>query len=319
MEEHAARVELEPEPLSASAARLWVQDTLGQIGRNDLVESATAGVSELVTNAILHAQTAISVVLQNFGERVVITVTDRAPVHTQSRFSPDAPREEDSTVGRGLGIVRAFAEDWGVVSSTHGKSIWFVPAAAPHALEEFVLPEIELLGEEEPSESDPDGPRVAVEMVDAPVEPMMRYQDRWTELVRELQLIALGEPSPLQAIAAEVCDIVPLTRAQRWMAEDSVARLAAAHEEGRDRVRLTLEVPLVLRDTYIRLRELLARLVSSASHDELLYLTSSPTSSPQFAQLRDCWFLEVIGQLGGAEPTPWRGSFVVEEDSVQCE
>jgi anti-sigma regulatory factor (Ser/Thr protein kinase) len=310
MEEHAVRVELEPEPLSASAARVWVKDSLGRIGRNDLAESATAGVSELVTNAILHAQTAISVVLQAFGERVIITVTDRSPVHAQSRFSPDAPREEDSTVGRGLGIVRAFADEWGVVSSTHGKSIWFIPAAAPRPSEELMLPEIELLGHEQSSESDPEGLRIAVEMIDVPVEPIIRYQDRWTELIRELQLIALGEPSPRQAVAAEICDIAPLTRGQRWMTDDSVGRLAAAHGEGRNSVRLTLEVPVVLRGTYVRLRGLLADLASSAEQDELLYLSSSA----QLAQLREWWFLEVIGQLDGAEPTPWRGSFVVEED-----
>ena len=47
-----------PEPQSVRQARSWVVDELAAIGRPDLVDAAELGVSELVTNAILHADAA---------------------------------------------------------------------------------------------------------------------------------------------------------------------------------------------------------------------------------------------------------------------
>ena len=52
---------LEPDPQSVKRAREWVGDVLERLGRDDLVDSAELGVSELVTNAILHADPPITV------------------------------------------------------------------------------------------------------------------------------------------------------------------------------------------------------------------------------------------------------------------
>ena len=46
---------LSSDPQSAKAARVWVGDVLEELGRVDLIGAAELGVSELVTNAILHA------------------------------------------------------------------------------------------------------------------------------------------------------------------------------------------------------------------------------------------------------------------------
>src|SRR6187200_984371 len=48
-------------PRGVQDARRWVVDTCRDIGRDDLVECAELGVSELVTNALLHATGPITV------------------------------------------------------------------------------------------------------------------------------------------------------------------------------------------------------------------------------------------------------------------
>ena len=45
---------LEPDPESVKEARAWVREVLERLDREDIVETAELGVSELVTNAILH-------------------------------------------------------------------------------------------------------------------------------------------------------------------------------------------------------------------------------------------------------------------------
>jgi anti-sigma regulatory factor (Ser/Thr protein kinase) len=42
-------------PHSVQQARRWVLDAIADIGRTELADTAELGVSELVTNAVLHA------------------------------------------------------------------------------------------------------------------------------------------------------------------------------------------------------------------------------------------------------------------------
>ena len=52
---------LEPDPESVKEARAWVREVLERLDREDIVETAELGVSELVTNAILHGSPPITV------------------------------------------------------------------------------------------------------------------------------------------------------------------------------------------------------------------------------------------------------------------
>lgn len=307
MEEYAARIELEPEPQSAPGARRWVREVLEELGRPDLTESAAAGVSELVTNGILHAHTSISLVLQAFAERVVISVTDRSPVPNQTGLDPTTIRDEESTVGRGLHIVRACADDWGVASSRHGKVIWFVPATDP-ATVEVAFPALELLGDEESSEPPVAGPLVRVEMRDAPVFLLRHFHERWSELLREMHLIALGEPSTLQGLAEELIDLVPLTRAARWMTPESTADFAEAVSTGRERLDLVLDVPRDAASAFSKVLEI-SRALDEVRHEDLLFVGAGEQGN----QLRDWWFGEIARQVReGASPRPWAGSYDVD-------
>lgn len=307
MEEYAARIELDPEPQSAPEARRWVRSVLEEVDRPDLIESAAAGVSELVTNGILHANTSISLVMQAFAERVVISVTDRTPVPNQTGLDPSTMGDEESTVGRGLHIVRAYASDWGVASSRHGKVIWFVPSEDASAVD-TAFPALDLLGDEESGEPTVSGPLVRVTMVHAPVFLLRHFHERWNELLREMYLIALGEPSDLQALASELTDLVSLTRAARWMTPESTADFTEAVRSGVDRVDLTLDVPGEAGTAFRRVLEISKALEEVQHQDLLLYVGGGE----QGDQLRDWWFGEIARQVAGDPPTPWAGSFTVD-------
>jgi anti-sigma regulatory factor (Ser/Thr protein kinase) len=116
-----ARAEFPAEPASAGHARRFVDATLRQWSCDALVDVATLLVSELVSNAVLHARTTIGVTVRRDNQRVRIEVWDgdnRAPA--QKHYSSMA------TTGRGLLLVERMSSDWGVVlDDGGGKNVWF--------------------------------------------------------------------------------------------------------------------------------------------------------------------------------------------------
>ncbi len=108
-----------PEPGSAPAARQFV---LG-VGWSEDVElnnRLSTVVSEVVTNAILHARTPF-VVRVTPGEKALrVAVSDRSSVFPSKR-SYDSLQP----TGRGIQIIEAIADRWGVTPDPSGKTVWF--------------------------------------------------------------------------------------------------------------------------------------------------------------------------------------------------
>jgi anti-sigma regulatory factor (Ser/Thr protein kinase) len=77
-------------------------------------------VSELSTNAVKHAQTAFNVTVVTSGDEVRVEVND------EDEHSPVLrdPAPTDSG-GRGLVIVHALADEWGVDIHDGDKTVWF--------------------------------------------------------------------------------------------------------------------------------------------------------------------------------------------------
>ncbi|MGH3444255.1 MAG: ATP-binding protein, partial [Nocardioidaceae bacterium] len=128
---------LEPEPQSVGRARTWVVDQLRGLGRDDLADAAELGVSELVTNAILHATPPITVRVAGTRTHPRVEVADKS-------LRPPAVNvemaEEDmllSTVGRGLGLVALYSATWGAEVSSAGKVVWFEPMHDTHPRDEL--------------------------------------------------------------------------------------------------------------------------------------------------------------------------------------
>jgi anti-sigma regulatory factor (Ser/Thr protein kinase) len=108
------------EPESATAARHFVVGVLESLVDEESVAVAALLTSELATNSVLHAGTAVDVELTFTVDRVRIEVSDAHPT---------APRRVDAdpygTFGRGLALVDAMSAEWGVSRRAAGKGVWF--------------------------------------------------------------------------------------------------------------------------------------------------------------------------------------------------
>ncbi|WP_155053715.1 ATP-binding SpoIIE family protein phosphatase [Streptomyces blattellae] len=100
-----------------------------------LADDAVVVVSELVTNAVVHAGTDVGLVcrLEAPTGDLVIEVIDQHPSRAP-RDSDTEPPHETPEYGRGLRLVATLAEDWGVTYRRGAKTVWArLPAEAPGA------------------------------------------------------------------------------------------------------------------------------------------------------------------------------------------
>ena len=108
---------------SARAARRFVSQVLTgwDDDEGDLTDTVTLLVSELVTNAVLHAGSDVEVSVRLTPTAARIEVTDASAEAITPR---DAADDEDS--GRGLALVGSLARRWGVRPVPGGgKTVWF--------------------------------------------------------------------------------------------------------------------------------------------------------------------------------------------------
>ena len=109
------------EARSPEVARRLVRDALAPCPPQ-LVESASLVISELVTNAVLHARTEIGVVVELLADGGVrLEVSDDSSVLPRRRHY-----SEGSSTGRGLILVEALTAEWGVdpKADSEGKTVW---------------------------------------------------------------------------------------------------------------------------------------------------------------------------------------------------
>ena len=117
-------VDLPPEPSSATRARRLAREQLEASYPTDTLEADRLEtiallVTELVTNAILHARTPLQLTLESRPGRVRIGVED------ESNEQPSVRRyETDAVTGRGLALVEELASSWGVDVTPSGKVVW---------------------------------------------------------------------------------------------------------------------------------------------------------------------------------------------------
>ena len=116
-----ARTSLPAELESASAARRFVGSILRDWDCDPIADSALLLVSELVTNAVLHARSRLDVVLRLAEDRLRVEVHDESQAQpTRKYYSPQAG------TGRGLMLVEQLAAHWGVEPiDGDGKWVWF--------------------------------------------------------------------------------------------------------------------------------------------------------------------------------------------------
>jgi anti-sigma regulatory factor (Ser/Thr protein kinase) len=105
------------DPGGVAACRRFVVNTLGGWPETT-IEKAVLLASELVSNSIVHASSGVLAV-------GVVHGSLRLEVLDGSREAPKRlPHGSNDSHGRGLHIVDALADDWGVDISDSGKTVW---------------------------------------------------------------------------------------------------------------------------------------------------------------------------------------------------
>ena len=83
-------------------------------------------LSEVVTNAVLHAIPPIQVLGNVVGSKVRVEVSDGS-IAAPLRRTP----KNSSPTGRGLILLDHLASDWGVEITSSGKTVWFEIPGVP--------------------------------------------------------------------------------------------------------------------------------------------------------------------------------------------
>jgi len=117
----SVRRPFEPAAGSVAAARRFVATTLAAAGLDSpaILEPALVAVSELATNAVVHART-------RFEVEVDTTPSVRITVSDGSAVAPELRRVQPwSPSGRGVAMVDATASRWGIECQASGKRVWW--------------------------------------------------------------------------------------------------------------------------------------------------------------------------------------------------
>jgi hypothetical protein len=108
------------EPRSVVRTRWFVGHRLLDHDLPSLVPDVQLVASEMATNAIQHALSPFSVVLQGFDGFVVLAVRDGSL--ERPRLLTD--NMLDAEAGRGMVLVNAMCTEWGTAATADGKSTW---------------------------------------------------------------------------------------------------------------------------------------------------------------------------------------------------
>ncbi|MGI5350712.1 SpoIIE family protein phosphatase [Streptomyces sp. CA-250714] len=270
-----------PRPESVPEARRFIRGALDGVAP-DVVDSAELLLSELVTNAVLHARTEVEVSASAVDGTVRVRVADRRP----SRGLVPQERRAYASTGLGLLVVERLASRYGVEADDERKTVWFELGSAgsppPPSGWQDAAP--------------PSGPHDTVTLVDLPDALYTASHYRRHALLRELLLAVLaGEP-----VGVQPQDLVTAHEMSNVLS--ACMRAAREHQPSDADVRsLRVSVPADTTAALFTLRRVLD-LAEEAARDERLLTRPSLPHNRVFHQ----WlFDQIAGQLAGGEPTAW--------------
>ena len=111
---------------SPSAARHFVLENLQGWADDELLADAAVVVTELATNAVVHARTEFTVEIAPVDGGIRISVLDSGPDQWVGKAAPFM-----ASHGRGLGLVAALSRSWGKSNRDGGNVVWAELAIHP--------------------------------------------------------------------------------------------------------------------------------------------------------------------------------------------
>lgn len=287
-------IALDADPMSARAARRFVVDALTDWRMPQVVETAELLISELVTNALLHARSDAELVVRRSGGTVRFEVSDHS-----SAVPTTGHHHQESQTGRGLELVELLADAWGV--DVHhrglgitGKGVWFELSVADSP----APPDVPT---QEPGRSFAVG-TISVCLQGVPTALFRASQDHRQDLTREFVLMTIegassdDVPARLVALSEEVT---------LRFGSESAATLAQVHEaeeRGECTVDLVLELPPDAAAPVVAMVDLLEEADRFCEQGAMLTMAASA----EVRAFRRWCADEVVAQLQGRPGTPWR-------------
>ena len=287
-------------PRGVHDARRWVAELCVEIGRPELAECAQLGVSELVTNALLHGEPPITVRMRGTTEHPRVEVRDSSVEPPILPSEPlDRPQTDDLllTFGRGLSIVARCSDAWGAEIEEDGKVVWFAPA--PDFADGPGVPGSISGTEQHRVQVAPTRDRVRISILDVPLSLYVGFQHHFRELRREVRLLALAHASDYP-LAKALSDLFgSLDRQLRDGV--GVEQIEDALAQGLESTDLVVHMARADASTLMRFVELLDLADAFCREERLLSLARNPEQ-----RRFQTWLLtEFVRQARGEAPLSW--------------
>ncbi len=302
---------LRAHPSSVAVARRLVRNVLTAARRDDLVETAQLLVSEVVTNALMHAGTPIGIRAFVGDDGLRVEVTDGS-------MQAPALRSHGAMAGtgRGLRLVQQLVDQWGTLAHPDGKTVWFELDSGNRLDEIASLPT--------PAASDvvvtsgaPGEDRIDVVLLDIPLLLHSAWYEHAEGLLREYLLVSLDTDDPTEALEAHACasDAISLLHEHipaPHLGDEPEELMAHAVEPGVSSKREVLPVPRTAVRHFLVLDRAMESALALADSGALL----TPPIQPELRELRRWLCSEVSQQASGQRPTAWSSDPDAEPTAV---
>lgn len=298
--EDATTCLLRAHPSSVAAARRVVRGVLTATRREELIETAQLLISEVVTNALVHAGTPIGIRASVGADGLRVEVTDGS---TQA----PAPRSYGpmAGTGRGLRLLQQLADQWGTLVRLDGKTVWF-ELDSGNRLDEIASSPTPDAGDVGVTLGSSGEDIVDVVLLNLPLLLHAAWQEHAEGMLREHLLVSLEADDPTGALEAHAAASDALSLLHEHIPEPHLGEnpeelMAHAVEPG---VSSQLQVLPIPRTSVPHFRGLDQALDSAlALADSGAFLT--PPIQPELRELRRWLCREVSRQVNGQRPTAW--------------
>ena len=288
----AVDLELPPVATSAGEARRILRDALSGAESDGSVDAAQVAVSEIVTNALVHAGTPMRLRVLLLASGLRVELRDGSP-HLPHRRNYSSI----AATGRGLHMLAQMVDSWGAYPEGRGKVVWFEIVDDSQQSGDVVgqVPD-SLLPESEGS--------IEIELINMPLLMHAAWQEHAAALLREMMLIRLdGDLSALEqhASASDALSVLFEQVPVPDLGEDPEAIMGLAIEPAVSLSKLSLRVPRTSLSHFDLLDSMLEDAVTLADLGELL----SPPTQPEIRVMRQ-WICEQIrSQTEGRQGLAW--------------
>ncbi len=297
---------LPPDPQSPRSARRILRDLVTATGHEEWLDSGELALSEVVTNAVLHAHTAILLWLGVYPDRICVEVRDSNPTLPLARHY-----DVQASTGRGLGLVASLSLECGAHSlGAEGKVIWFcIGDPQEHTVDDL----LEAWGREEPPVEELPPEPANVVLLDMPATLWLSARQHHDAILRELTLYGAEHRVDADLTAADL--------ARRSISDALMVKLEEAEASGLTRPALPTghpsPLPWVVDDLDLELRVPVDGAPGFIALQDALDLAERLAVSgrllihpalPEIIAVRDWACEQVISQLAGSPAMAWPGT-----------